>query len=356
MLHLSQVAIALRKSGPMVSWITSLHSKQLPQNEDWNDISVSRIPVLFKYDRGVFIAHKLPLELFKHRNEHLIVALPFPEAGLVAILSFIFRIKVDVIYICTPSSPNKNIINRLLLRIVKIGHWLLLKRARKVGVSSLDYATAQKELKTFKRKIVACPPIIEFERFRPPSERIETKALKVGFVGRPTFEKGILNLLKAVEAAKITGTEIELHIVGPEIKNKDDPTRKVIDEFVTQNQKEIFIRGELTDRELEIFYQGIDVLVLPSIDPLEALGMVQIESMLSGTPVIASALPGVRLPVSVTGFGWLVEPGSDKDIFKILSNFEAERKKIEFDRESMINRLSSFLDPKMSLNFFPQPK
>ena len=48
--------------------------------------------------------------------------------------------------------------------------------------------------------------------------------------------------------------------------------------------------------------------MLPSINGTESFGMVQIESMSCGTPVIATDLPGVRQPVIETGMGEIVPP------------------------------------------------
>jgi glycosyltransferase involved in cell wall biosynthesis len=61
------------------------------------------------------------------------------------------------------------------------------------------------------------------------------------------------------------------------------------------------------------------VLALPSTNWTETFGMVQIEAMLCGTPVVASDLPGVREPVEVTGFGKLAGAGSVVDLAASLS-------------------------------------
>jgi glycosyltransferase involved in cell wall biosynthesis len=49
--------------------------------------------------------------------------------------------------------------------------------------------------------------------------------------------------------------------------------------------------------------------VLPSLNRTESFGLVQVESMLCGTPVVASALPGVRVPTQATGMGLTTPPG-----------------------------------------------
>jgi len=48
------------------------------------------------------------------------------------------------------------------------------------------------------------------------------------------------------------------------------------------------------------------VLTVPSINSTESFGLVQVEAMLSGCPVVATNLPGVREPARVTGMGEVV--------------------------------------------------
>ena len=55
--------------------------------------------------------------------------------------------------------------------------------------------------------------------------------------------------------------------------------------------------------ELTAFYKNLDVLTIPSLNSTESFGLVQIEAMSHGVPVVASNLPGVRQPVTMTGMG-----------------------------------------------------
>lgn len=72
------------------------------------------------------------------------------------------------------------------------------------------------------------------------------------------------------------------------------------------------------------FYSSLDVFCLPSINPLEAFGMVQIEAMLCGVPVVASDLYGVRTIVGNTGMGLVCKKGDVQNladcIMKILDD------------------------------------
>ena len=68
----------------------------------------------------------------------------------------------------------------------------------------------------------------------------------------------------------------------------------------------------------------MDCLVLPSTDNLETFGIVQAEAMLCGVPVVASNLPGVRVPITMTGMGEVASITDNNDlankIIKVLKN------------------------------------
>jgi glycosyltransferase involved in cell wall biosynthesis len=66
------------------------------------------------------------------------------------------------------------------------------------------------------------------------------------------------------------------------------------------------------------------VTVLPSLNSTESYGLVHVESILCGTPVVASNLPGIRIPTQETGCG-LTFPAGDsqalaKALIRVLSN------------------------------------
>jgi glycosyltransferase involved in cell wall biosynthesis len=72
--------------------------------------------------------------------------------------------------------------------------------------------------------------------------------------------------------------------------------------------------GDVPDELLPAYYRTADVVALPSTDRTEAFGLVLIEAMACGTPVVASRLPGVRTLVEEGRNGYLVEPGDPIDL------------------------------------------
>ena len=64
--------------------------------------------------------------------------------------------------------------------------------------------------------------------------------------------------------------------------------------------------------------------------------MVQVEAMLCGTPVVASDLPGVRLPVLATGMGRLAPPGDAAGLAAALIAVLRDPAAVAASRESVI--------------------
>lgn len=139
--------------------------------------------------------------------------------------------------------------------------------------------------------------------------------MHIGFLGRIVEEKGIeylvdgfrnfgdpdARLLIAGDFSNIAGGSV---IERVKLKIGDDHRIKLL--------------GFLDDVQLNNFYASIDVFALPSVNPFEAFGIVQVEAMMLGIPVIASDMPGVRQPVKLTGMGVIVRPRDAKSITEAL--------------------------------------
>lgn len=76
----------------------------------------------------------------------------------------------------------------------------------------------------------------------------------------------------------------------------------------------VHFAGRTSDSELRDLYRMADMTVLPSVTMGEAFGLVLVESLACGTPVVASNLPGVRTVVSHTSDGFLVPPGDTSNL------------------------------------------
>lgn len=113
-----------------------------------------------------------------------------------------------------------------------------------------------------------------------------------------------------VQAAK-GNSRIQLDIVGtgslePELK-------KQTEELGLTDR--IYFHADVSDDELIQYFKECDVFVLPSLQRSEAFGLVQIEAMAFGKPVINTKLPSGVPYVSLHGeTGLTVEPGNAAEL------------------------------------------
>jgi glycosyltransferase involved in cell wall biosynthesis len=137
----------------------------------------------------------------------------------------------------------------------------------------------------------------------------------IGFAGRIAREKGLEYLIEAVTQLD-NPQKYQLVFAGPEEKNVVGESLyfQHITRLLKTNKIKYLFLGQLHQGKLGAFFKSIDILALTSINQTEAFGMVQVEAMLLGTPVVASDLPGVRVPIQKTGMGIIIPP---KDSFAI---------------------------------------
>ena len=91
---------------------------------------------------------------------------------------------------------------------------------------------------------------------------------------------------------------------------------------LSNNNPHIQFVGKLTEIEKHYFFESIDFLILPSVNSFEAFGLVHLEAMSYGKPVIASNLHGVRIPIQYTGNGLLYPKGNVKELVKCIVNYK----------------------------------
>jgi len=136
---------------------------------------------------------------------------------------------------------------------------------------------------------------------------INEKDFLVLFLGRLASNKGIPYLFDAFNGIKTK--EKKLLVVGRENSAFPDTTYRYyasIAKKLNVLDKTIF-SGELEEKEIVEAINSSDVVVLPSIAS-EAFGLVLIEAMACGKPVVASSIEGIK-EVVVDGFnGFLVPP------------------------------------------------
>lgn len=335
------LAEELSKKGNEVTILTSQHNKNLLSQENKNGVKIIRVPVSFRLGKGP-IMFSLPFRAWKYVEQADVVNCHLPqfESFILVLLAKIKHKKVILTY-----QTDLSWSGGLLLKISKIAmlisHLISAIFAEKIVVSSKDYANNSGFLKLFSKKLIYIYPPMRLANaenlvLKSFKERLQLKEKHViGTLTRISPEKGIEYLLEAIPyLADKLGYSFTIIIAGPPRPIGEDNYFRKIETLSKKYNKYVKFIGELSDEGLKYFYKSLDVFVLPSINTTEAFGMVQVEAMLCGVPVVASNLPGVRVPIIETGMGELAEPKNSRDlaekIVKVLKNKERYTKKKEF--------------------------
>ena len=222
----------------------------------------------------------------------------------------------------------------------------LLDRADCIITATQGHISGSDYLPEYRNKCVVIPYGINPEEYlsvkRVPvlTEKCTYKgSIKVFFTGRLVYYKGVDVLIKAFSKVK----NCELFIAGTgelEEKLKELVKRKNIDDIVH------FV-GFLPDEQLRQAYADCDIFVLPSVAKSEAFGIVQLEAMVYGKPVINTRLDSGVPYVSIHGrTGFTVKPSSPAQLAKAL-NILAQNKKLreKFGRNAFL-RVEKYFNEK----------
>ena len=129
---------------------------------------------------------------------------------------------------------------------------------------------------------------------RPVNERLELL-----FVGRAEERKGLPVMLRAFEALRAAGVDTRLTVAGA---GADEVEPLLLD------TAGVTIAGRVSEEEKWQLLHRADLVCAPSLGG-ESFGIVLLEAFASGTPVVASDIPGYRDVVRDGLDGVLVEPG-----------------------------------------------
>ncbi len=185
-------------------------------------------------------------------------------------------------------------------------------------MTSEDYARSSRLWPAMAGRTEAVPAPAVDRSGGSPSFRDGT-GLHVGFVGRIVEEKGLEYLVDGFRA--LPDADARLLVAGDFARVAGGSVVERVRAHIGDDPR-VTLLGFLPDERLPDFYASLDVLALPSVNALEAFGIVQVEAMMQGVPVVASDLPGVRMPVLDTGFGRVVRRRESGDITEALQSLQ----------------------------------
>jgi len=355
--YIQQLAESLAANKNSVTILTTQHEKTLPRQETMNGVNVLRTPVLLKYQRGSF-SPLLTLKFIRiaRRYDVINIHAPFFEADVISAMAFVLTGKRPILTYHCDLSMKKGFFSKL----IELSYYTSVKIAAfisgKIVMNSLDFARYSR-MRRFMNKVVEIHPPVDCEKFHKTDPAIFRKKHGVdendkviGFAGRLVREKGLEYLIKAIPGVKKEFPNIKCLIVGEGEKiagGRKESEKEKLSRTVEELDlaKEVFFLGHIPNEELPEFYSACDVFVLPSVDPLESFGIVQVEAMLCGCPVIATDIPGVRQVLEKTGMGILVKPENaddlEKAILSLLSDRDKYLKSVEIIRKEFDLKITS---------------
>lgn len=225
----------------------------------------------------------------------------FPQGLIGSILKWLFRKPVAI-----------RVQSNDLLTAKRISSFMISLFNRIFAIADLlipnsDYTKSlMPQISAFMDKTITIREGIDLEKFTPikvnklsdTKKSIQKKLLTVAIL---IERKGIKYLLYAMK--KVTKiTNVKLFIVG------EGPKRETLENLSQQLnlQQYVIFTGKVSNEELVRHYASSDVFILPSIK--EALGVVLLEAMCMGIPVIASKVGGIPEIVIHKKTGILVPP------------------------------------------------
>ncbi len=348
------IAEGLAQKGHQVTILCIKHDHKLSNTEVLNGVRIIRARPMMKISKG-FLSGDFLLKTLKEvkKTDAVLINLPQPEGCWVAWWAKLRRKQVTALYQCDVVLPG-GIFHKYIQELADLLNGVTLRLADKIIVGTQDYAEHSRLVKHYLNKTEGVLfPIEEISRQpKKASPKLfkfkkGDKKILAGLAGRMAAEKGIEYAIEAVSLFNNTNPEkkAKLLIAGPPNPVGEEIYRQKILGLVKMHKDDVIMLGQLKDWEMQHFYRILDMLLLPSLNLTESLGIVQVEAMREGVPAIVSDLPGVRVPVQLTGMGIITPPADSKSLSQAMAEIVNHKDKYQhretarkmFDYQTALN-------------------
>jgi D-inositol-3-phosphate glycosyltransferase len=183
-------------------------------------------------------------------------------------------------------------------------------------------------------KICTIPPGVDLNMFHPLDRTFSRSQLGlpiesqiVLFVGRIDPIKGIDTLIEAMGLLKVQGVLPTLVVVGGDLDDEGSPVGPL--QLVAEQARRLGVadkirfEGSQPQSKLPLYYSAADVVSVPS--RYESFGLVAVEAMACGIPVVASRAGGLRFTIDDGLTGLLTPVGSANDQAVALAKLVSDR-------------------------------
>ncbi len=192
------------------------------------------------------------------------------------------------------------------------------------------------------RRVVCIPPGLDLSAYRSRDPRHGERGnvgrrIVTGFAGRLIPGKGVDVLLRAL-ASLDPQWNVVARIAG------DGPARGELQRLAVELH--LGARVEFTGvvRDMPVFWKSCDLAVTPSHELIESFGMVAVEAMACGLPVIASARGGLTEIVRDGETGAVFHPGNWRELAGVLAAYAADHRMLELHGRAARARCESMFE------------
>ena len=342
-IYAERLAEAFARRGHQVTVLTSRFDPNTPAEEIRNGVKIVRAPVALRISKGV-IMPTFGFLAWKYVAENDVVQMHLPQfdaPGFATRARLLGKLAI-LTYHCDLHLP-QGFFNRLVNAVVDFQNTSAAWFANHIVTYTQDYADNSPFLSRYKHKLT---PILPPVQLPPPpqgavAELAEANHIHpdgrwpvIGMATRFASEKGVEILLQALPKilekypnAQVLFAGQHLNVMGEQAYfNRLKP---IIQQYEQSGHWKFL--GNLNPQQMAAYYPNLDVLVVSSLNSTEAFGLVQIEAMMNNVPCVASALPGVRRPVQMTGMGFVTPIGDSNALSDAILQILAEPQKYRRD-------------------------
>ncbi|MDX9790283.1 MAG: glycosyltransferase [Candidatus Kapabacteria bacterium] len=183
---------------------------------------------------------------------------------------------------------------------------------------------------------------------------INQEGFYFGIIGRIDKQKGQMDLLRAYNEIKDIDKDIKILIMGEPTIGESGEYFREIKEYIVNNHLSDFVFLRSYSKEVSNFYGAVDCFVLTSKS--ETYGMVTIEAMLSGVPVIAGSGGGTKELLEYGKYGSLYKSGVISQLAvqmkDMLNNYDKKLKKAVLAQSYALHKYTDTIETQMFIDFF----
>jgi glycosyltransferase involved in cell wall biosynthesis len=325
-IYAERLARGLARRGHQVTVLTSRYDPNTPASEVRDGVRVIRLPVRLRVSKGVIMPSIL-LRAWRLIREADVVHLHLPQldAAPLAAMARLMGRPVVLTYHCDLRLP-KGLVHYVANQVSHLANHVAAQMANAIVTNTRDYAENSAYLRPYLAKVRAIFPPVEVAAvteagraaFRERA-RVRPGQRLIGMAARLATEKGAEYLAEALPTVLAEQPQARVLFVGQHqnVFGEEAYARRMAPLIEKLGEHWTFL-GNLPPEEFAAFLQECELTVLPSLNSTESFGMVQMESMVCGTPVVATDLPGVRQPVRLTGMGEIVPPANAEALAKAI--------------------------------------